>query len=137
MKAISAGGVVFYKNKVLILQRKNGNWVLPKGHVEDNENIEETAIREVEEESGIKVEIIDYIGEIEYHASATEFHPEEEKKVIWFLMSALSTNIKVEEKIFAQGKFLKVKDAINILTFPLEKEILKKANDLVLKRGIK
>ncbi|MEN2984048.1 MAG: NUDIX hydrolase [Dictyoglomaceae bacterium] len=137
MKAISAGGVVFYKDQVLVLQRKNGNWVLPKGHVENNENIENTAVREVEEEAGIKAKIIDYIGEIEYHAPATEFHPEEDKKVLWFLMYALSTNIKVEEKVFNQGKFLKFEDALNILTFPLEKEILKKAYDLLLKRGIK
>ncbi|MCX7942785.1 MAG: NUDIX hydrolase [Dictyoglomaceae bacterium] len=137
MKAISAGGVVFYKDQVLVLQRKNGNWVLPKGHVENNENIEDTAVREVEEEAGIKAKIIDYIGEIEYHAPATEFHPEEDKKVLWFLMYALSTNIKVEEKVFNQGKFLKFEDAINILTFPLEKEILKKAYDLLLKRRIK
>lgn len=137
MKAISAGGVVFYKDQVLILQRKNGNWVLPKGHIEEGENIEETAIREVEEEAGIKAKIIDYIGEIEYHAPATDFHPEEDKKVLWFLMSALSTDVKVEDKIFIQGRFMKVKDAINILTFPLEKEILKKAYDLFLKRGVK
>ncbi|MCS7201886.1 MAG: NUDIX hydrolase [Dictyoglomus sp.] len=137
MKAISAGGVVFYKDQVLVLQRKNGNWVLPKGHVENNENIEDTAVREVEEEAGIKAKIIDYIGEIEYHAPATEFHPEEDKKVLWFLMYALSTNIKVEEKVFNQGKFLKFEDAINILTFPLEKEILKKAYDLLLKRRMK
>ncbi len=132
MKAISAGGVVFNKNQVLVLQRKNGNWVLPKGHIERGENIEETAIREVEEETGIKAKIITYIGEINYHAPATEFHPEEDKKVFWFLMEALSLEIKVEEKIFIQGKFLSVEDAMNILTFPLEKEILKKAYNIFL-----
>ncbi len=137
MKAISAGGVIFNnKNQVLVLQRKNGNWVLPKGHIEKGENIEETAIREVKEETGIKAKIITYIGEINYHAHATESHPEEDKKVFWFLMEALSSDIKVEEKIFIQGKFLSVEDAIDILTFPLEKEILKKAyNLLIMKRN--
>lgn len=133
MKAISSGGVVFNKDKVLILQRKNGNWVLPKGHVEEGENIEKTAEREVEEETGIKARIINYVGEIEYHAPATEFHPEEDKKVKWFLMSALNDNIKVEDEIFIQGKFVSFEEALNLLTFPLEKEILKKAY-LILKK---
>lgn len=133
MKAISSGGVVFNKDKVLLLQRRNGNWVLPKGHVEEGEDIEETAVREVEEETGIKAKIIDYVGEIEYHAPATEFHPEEDKKVIWFLMEALSTDIKVEDKIFIQGKFINFDEALNLLTFPLEKEILKKAYYLLKK----
>ncbi|MGB9856640.1 MAG: NUDIX hydrolase [Dictyoglomaceae bacterium] len=119
--------MVFNKDKVLILQRKNGNWVLPKGHVEEGENVEKTAVREVEEETGIKAKIIDYVGEIEYHAPATEFHPEEDKKVKWFLMEALNSDIKVEEDIFVQGKFVSFEEALNLLTFPLEKEILKRA----------
>jgi 8-oxo-dGTP pyrophosphatase MutT (NUDIX family) len=137
MKAISAGGVIFNGDKVLVLKRKNGNYVLPKGHVEEGERIEDAALREVEEETGIKAKIIEYIGEIEYHAKETEFHPEEDKKVIWFLMIPLNSNIKVEDKIFSFGKFIPYKDALNLLTFPLEKEILKKAYSILNEKNKK
>ncbi|MFS4482171.1 NUDIX hydrolase [Hyunsoonleella sp. 2307UL5-6] len=51
---IAGGGKVYNdKGKVLFIFR-NGKWDLPKGKAEKNETIEETAIREVEEETGVK-----------------------------------------------------------------------------------
>jgi 8-oxo-dGTP pyrophosphatase MutT (NUDIX family) len=38
---ISAGGIVFFKNSILMLKKFNGDWVLPKGRVEKDEQIEE------------------------------------------------------------------------------------------------
>jgi 8-oxo-dGTP diphosphatase len=50
-----AGIIVFHKptKEVLMLQRKNGNWDLPKGHVEENEPFFEAAVRECWEETGL------------------------------------------------------------------------------------
>ncbi|MGS2739131.1 NUDIX hydrolase [Sinomicrobium sp. M5D2P17] len=51
---VAAGGLVTNaKNEVLFIYR-NGKWDLPKGKLEKKESIEEAAIREVEEETGIK-----------------------------------------------------------------------------------
>ena len=55
---ICCGSVVFNDNKVLIIKHKYGHISFPKGHVEGNETEEETAIREVREETGIDIEII-------------------------------------------------------------------------------
>ncbi len=52
------GAVVFNNNKVLIIKHILGHVSFPKGHVEGNETEEETAIREVREETGIDIEII-------------------------------------------------------------------------------
>lgn len=49
----AAGGVVYKQEKILIIKRF-GMYDLPKGHLEKNENIEQCAIREVEEECGAK-----------------------------------------------------------------------------------
>lgn len=53
-KEVSAAGglVINVKNEVLFIFR-SGVWDLPKGHVEDNESFAETAMREVEEETGL------------------------------------------------------------------------------------
>lgn len=51
---VAGGGKVYNtKNETLFIYR-NGKWDLPKGKIEPNESIEETAIREVEEETGVK-----------------------------------------------------------------------------------
>ncbi|ACK42700.1 MULTISPECIES: glycosyltransferase [Dictyoglomus] len=133
-KALASGGVIINKNskKILILKRKNGNWVLPKGHVEDEEKPEDTAIREAKEETGLNVKIIDYVGKTHYFAPATEKHPDEEKTVIWFLMETEEDSIKVEEGIFSDGRFFNFQEAHNFLTFNQEKEILKRAYELYL-----
>ena len=70
---ISAGGLVVSrtnpKRVALICHRNRGggrDWCLPKGHVEANETLEQTAIREVFEETGLRAHVIAKLGEINY-----------------------------------------------------------------------
>ena len=55
---------------IALISHKNrgghADWCLPKGHVEGEESLEATAIREVEEETGIQGEILHKVGEISY-----------------------------------------------------------------------
>ena len=54
------GCIIIENNKVLLVYEKNRNfWGFPKGHMEKGENEIETALREVKEEVGLDVEIID------------------------------------------------------------------------------
>ena len=57
---ISAGGVVLFGNAILLLRKFNGDWVLPKGRVEEGEQKKEAALREVMEETGLRVKNIRY-----------------------------------------------------------------------------
>ena len=41
-------------------------WILPKGHVEEGERMEETALREVREETGLEADILDRLGDVTY-----------------------------------------------------------------------
>ena len=67
VEAISCGGVVIYRWKILLLYKnQNGKylgWVLPKGTVEPGETYRQTALREVREESGATGSIIKYVGD--------------------------------------------------------------------------
>lgn len=50
----SAGGVVLNKNEEILVVNQNGNsWSLPKGHIDEGEEVLEAAVREIYEESGI------------------------------------------------------------------------------------
>ncbi|MEE8294902.1 MAG: NUDIX hydrolase [Sphingomonadales bacterium] len=52
---VSAKAVIISEGKVLLLKQKNGKWDLPGGKLDENENIVEGLIREVKEETGLKV----------------------------------------------------------------------------------
>ena len=64
-RATSCGGVVIHRGKILALYKSYRNryegWVLPKGTVEKGETFEQTALREVMEEAGVRASIVKYI----------------------------------------------------------------------------
>jgi 8-oxo-dGTP pyrophosphatase MutT (NUDIX family) len=58
VREYTAGGVVFRRAddgepEILMIQDRLGRWTIPKGHVEDGESLEQTALREVAEETGL------------------------------------------------------------------------------------
>jgi 8-oxo-dGTP diphosphatase len=58
---VSAKAVIISKGKVLLLKQSNGHWDLPGGKLDNKENIVDGLIREVEEETGIKVWPMKYL----------------------------------------------------------------------------
>ena len=63
----AAGGVVVRDGRVLLVHRpKYDDWSLPKGKCVDGETDEECALREVEEETGLRCEIVGPAGESRY-----------------------------------------------------------------------
>ena len=130
INATSCGGVVIFRGKVLLLYKNYRNkyegWVLPKGTVEQGESHEQTALREVLEESGAKATIVKYIGKREYSFSVPENIVE--KEVHWYLMMAESYYSKPQrEEYFVDSGFYKYHEAYHLLRFPNEKQILEKA----------
>lgn len=94
VREFTAGGVVWRQNPagsgidILMIQDRMGRWTIPKGHVEQGEKLEQTAVREVREETGL-VEL--KIGE---HLDKLHFFYRKEGKLIFmtthvYLMQAL------------------------------------------------
>ncbi len=63
---LTADGLILKDKKILLIKRKNypfkGKWALPGGFVEYNEKTEDTAMREVFEETGLKTKINSLLG---------------------------------------------------------------------------
>ena len=81
-EATSCGGVVIFRGKILVLYKNYRNkykgWVLPKGTVEPGEAHEDTAIREVREESGANVRIRAYLADTGYTFNVSD----DEKQIL-------------------------------------------------------
>ena len=135
-EAVSCGGVVIYRGKILVLYRNFRNkfdgWVLPKGTVEQGEEHTETALREVHEESGAQAENMGYIGKSHYSFSTG--CKEIEKDVHWYLMRGTSYYSKPQrEESFTDSGFYKYNEAYHLLKFDNEKNILEKAYTMYMK----
>lgn len=130
IEAVSCGGVVIFRNKILLLYKNYKNkydgWVLPKGTIEQGETHEQTALREVKEETDVTAHIIKYVGKSEYSFSV----PEDivEKEVHWYLMTSDSYYSKPQkEEFFTDSGFYKYHEAWHLLKFSNEKQILEQA----------
>ncbi len=64
---LAGGGIVFNELNQMLLIKRHGMWDLPKGKAEPGENIRKTAIREVEEETAVKIETAAEISFVTYH----------------------------------------------------------------------
>lgn len=136
----SAGAVIFRKEGeeplFLLLHYPSGSrsgqnyWDFPKGHIEKGEKIEQTAQREVTEETGLKdVEIIP-----EFKETIKYFFRWEGKNILKFVTFYLAETKTKEIKISGEHlgyQWLPYTEALSKLTFKNAKEILKKANSFL------
>lgn len=97
----SAGGFVLASDgsqRVALIgrltKRQNLEWCVPKGHPEGNETLEQAAVREVFEETGLEAEILAPLGQIEYEFYTPEKHIS--KTVHHFLFKQVGGDLTVE-----------------------------------------
>lgn len=129
-EAVSCGGVVIHDGKVLLLYKnQNGRymgWVLPKGTVEPGETYQQTALREVKEETNSDAEIVKYIGKTQYTFRGNEDIVS--KTVHWYLMVTDSFDCKPQaEEFFVDAGFYKQHEASYLLKFNDEKQMMRRA----------
>jgi ADP-ribose pyrophosphatase YjhB (NUDIX family) len=134
----SAGGIVYkikdQKSKIkdflwLICQHsEHKGWVFPKGFVGDvdkNESNKTAAIREVEEEGGVKTKIINpkpIVSKYEYQFEGTLY----KKTVYYFLMEYISGDPKNHDWEMNEAKFVTEDEVKKTLTYPSDKEAFEK-----------
>lgn len=125
----SSGGVIFKEEKYLVLQYGLGHWGFVKGHVEKGESLTDAFLREAEEEAGLsEKELSIFFGfneRIEYYykrKGKTTF-----KEVHYFLAESNTFSVRISHE-HQKYKWLDFKDAIRIISFENDKNVLKKAH---------
>ncbi|MCF6461745.1 NUDIX hydrolase [Clostridium sp. Cult3] len=128
IEEVSAGGIVVFGNTLLLLKKFNGDWVLPKGRVEKDEDIRETALREVLEESGVKGEILRYIGMVHYTYKNLKGDETVYKTVHWYLMKTNSMeSVPQKKEGFVEATFIHIDKATDLVKYEDERKIINKA----------
>ena len=134
----SAGGVVFQKqgkeNLILVCQHsQHHGWVFPKGLIGDHvegEQKEDTALREVEEETGAKGKIIQLLNPVDYwyFFEGEKIH----KTVYYFLMEYVSGDITKHDMEMENVQWLPEAEVEKRLTYPTDKQVWQEAKQLLI-----
>ena len=126
----AAGGVVTRGagddlEVVLTGRTSDGTWVFPKGTPDEGESIEETAIREVREETGLDVSIVTPIGVTDYWFAV----PGERvhKFVHFFLMRADGGDVSLHDQEYDDVRWVAAGDARHMLSYATYREMLDRA----------
>jgi len=137
---VSAGGVVIKKIKgvfkVLVIHRNQMNdWTLPKGHLKQGESLQETAIREVKEETSITAFPKEYIGQTTYKFIDAKRKVFYFRTVHWFLMICKNSKVtKKKDREILRAIWKPFDNKIyRLLTYQDDKNLLKKAQKLLKK----
>lgn len=132
----SAGGLVVKKKgnrpQICLVSKKGGRvWAFPKGRVDEGETLEQTAVREVLEETGHKASIIDKLDTIEYYFFLKENNTFYHKTVTFFLMKLTKENAQERDQEADSVGWYDAGVAKKKLSYLNEKKILAKAESLL------
>lgn len=130
----SCGGVVYRVGEsgvevVLCGRHSPLIWALPKGTPDDGETREETAVREVVEETGLQVEREEYIGSIDYWfvRERARCH----KTVHYYLMRPTGGDESLHDHEFDEVRWFPAGQALETLTYENEVRVVKEGLALV------
>ena len=131
-EAVSAGGVVYRRSPVgievvLVARPAERLWALPKGTPEPGESLEETALREVQEETGLLVEIARPIAEIHYSYVVRSHNIRVAKVVHHFLMEPRGGDVADHDHEYDVAAWVEAQDAMRRLTYDNERDMLRLA----------
>ena len=140
VEQVSAGGAAFRVNDgktefAIVSVNPSRRWQLPKGIVDKGETEEQAAAREVREEAGIECETLEKIETIEYWYFGNErgMRVRYHKFVHFFLMKYISGDTKNHDTEVAEARWVSPGEAIEMLAFESEREIIEKAKNLLNK----
>lgn len=132
---IAAGGVVYREKErgvliLSILQRSHGGWCFPKGHQDKGEELRDTALREVGEETGLLCEIVSDLPKTSYTFTTAKGNVVE-KKVHWYLMRPVGTIDPSHAHEIIEMRWVDPKQLTDLLTFEGDRALLQKAVEIL------
>jgi 8-oxo-dGTP pyrophosphatase MutT (NUDIX family) len=112
-------------------------WILPKGHVEDGESMEDAARREVREETGLDAEIIGRLGDVTYWYARRESEGRPArvfKRVRFFLMLFQGGRFADRDEEMDDVRWFSIDRAATMLAYANERALIARACELLAER---
>lgn len=110
-----------------ISHRNDGHWGFPKGHIEKNESEEQTAIREVNEETGLMITLISgFRVSVKYLIKQDTL-----KEVVYFLAKVDDDIVSIQEDEVLDFRWSSLQHAKHLLSYKSSKEVLIKAYEFI------
>lgn len=134
-RTVSAGGVVVEDRPdgpwlLLIARRNNAGdllWSLPKGRVEQGESREEAALREVQEETGLRCDLVSSAGTIDYWFVWRDEHVRYHKFVHYYLMRPRGGTLEARDDEADEVGWLPVEEALRTLAYDNERRLVERS----------
>lgn len=128
----SCGAIVYRKfhgniELLLIKNQNGGHWSFPKGHVEAGETEEQTALREIKEETGIDVILDTSFRKVITYAPKKEIT----KDVVYFLGKATSYDYTPQEEEIAKIKWVEINHAGTMLSYDNDRQLVTQAKSII------
>jgi 8-oxo-dGTP pyrophosphatase MutT (NUDIX family) len=128
-KTQSAGGVVVSKKgKILVVNQRGNSWSLPKGHIEEGEDAQTAAIREIEEEAGIlRLNFIKKLGSYVRYKIGLNGRDDikELKEIHMFLFTTDELKLAPKDANHPEARWVHPDDVEGLLTHPKDKVFFK------------
>jgi 8-oxo-dGTP pyrophosphatase MutT (NUDIX family) len=122
----SAGGIARDGDRLLMIHVRNLEgremWTFPKGHLEAGETAAQAALREVEEETGYRCEIIAPLEKVAYWFERDAVITK--KTVTWFVMKALEKTGVHDPKEILEARWVALDEAKQLIRYKSDKKIL-------------
>jgi ADP-ribose pyrophosphatase YjhB (NUDIX family) len=109
-------------------------WALPKGWVEQGEDLEATAIREAREETGLQTRVLRKVDEISYEFYSRADRNRVSKTVHLFLLEWLGGDTADHDAEVEEARWFPISEAARTLTYKNERDALEKAALLLEER---
>ncbi len=128
----SAGGIVFRKIsskiEVALIATKNRTvWTIPKGIIDKDETPEQAAVREIEEETGLKSRIIEKIGQKSYWFFLKDENVKCRKTVTYFLLEHAGGSINSRCSEIDDAAWVSTDEAENAVSYKSDRDIVEAA----------
>ncbi len=139
-RVFSAGGVVYRDSpqgpELLVCGSPEPPLLcLPKGTPDPGESLEETALREVQEETGVEARVVDDLGHIEYWFSRPQDGVRYHKRVYHYLMEPMGGDPSLHDHEFDWVAWMPLDEALGALSYRNEVDVVERARERLRQRA--